>query len=147
MAPQEADQVSQVIVASIRAALPSHYSQAAVDGLVAGNSPAEVLTHGPKQTDYVYELDGRIVAMLGIKRNEVGHLFVDPAFAGKGIGRTLVDFAAGQFRKAGYTDMIVMASLNAADFYARCGFVAESSGSFPVGDNVPLAFIKMRAKL
>ncbi|MDD4889748.1 MAG: GNAT family N-acetyltransferase [Phycisphaerae bacterium] len=147
MLPAEAEQVSNVIVASIRAGLPSRYAPDVVAGLVAGNDAAAVAGHAPKQLDYVYELAGRIVAMVGLKRNEIGHLFVHPEAGSQGIGRQLVNFAADEFRKAGYSDMIVLSSQNAVGFYQRFGFVAEGSGSFTVGDNLPLVYVKMRAKL
>jgi len=153
MNQDEADPVGRVIIAAIRAALPSRYPADVVAGLVAGNGPEAVAGHAPKQVDYVYEQDGcpgcpgRIVAMVGLKRNEIGHLFVDPTLSAKGIGRSLVNFAAEQFRQAGYSDMIVLSSLNAVGFYQRCGFVAEGLGRFSVGEGLPLVFVKMRAKL
>jgi ribosomal protein S18 acetylase RimI-like enzyme len=147
MRPDEAGQVSRVIVASVRAALPTHYTPDVVAGLCAGNSEQAVAKHAPKQLDYVLERDGRIVAMIGLKRNEIGHLFVDPDFARQGLGRLLVDFAIEQFRQAGYTEMIVLASQNAVGFYERFGFVVEGTGSFEVGPNLPLVYVKMRAKL
>lgn len=147
MRPDEADEVSRVIVASVRALMTSHYSPEVIDGLAAGNSPEAVAAHAPKQADYVYEQDGRIAGMLGLKRNEIGHLFIDPAFAGRGIGKALVAFAVEQFRQAGYTDMIVLSSQNAVGFYERYGFVVEGSGSFPVGENLPLVYVKMRARI
>jgi len=147
MQPADVERVSEVIVSAIRADLPSSYPPDVVAGLVAGNSPQAVAAHAPKQADYVCLLAGRIVAMIGLKRNEVGHLFVEPEFAGRGVGRRLVAFAADQFRRAGYPDMIVLSSLNAVGFYARCGFVEEGRGSFEVGAGLPLEYIRMRAPL
>lgn len=147
MLPAEAGQVSEIIVASIRAWLPSKYAPDVVEGLVAGNGPAAVAAHAPKQIDYVYELDGQLVGMLGLKRNEVAHLFVHPDVAARGIGRELMHFAIAEFRKAGHREMIVLSSQNAVGFYQRFGFAVEGTGSFNVGDNLPLVYVKMRAPL
>jgi predicted N-acetyltransferase YhbS len=147
MESADVDRVSEVIVAAVRADLPARYPPDVVAGLAAGNDPRAVAGHAPKQADYVCLHDGRIVAMIGLKRNEIGHLFVEPAAAGRGVGRRLVRFAVEQFRQAGYADMIVLSSLNAVGFYARCGFVEEGRGSFPVGENLPLEFVRMRASL
>jgi GNAT superfamily N-acetyltransferase len=147
MLPEEADRVSDVIVAAVRAAFPACYSPQVVEGVVAGNSPDAVRGHAGSQVDCVCLLDGRIAAMIGLKRNEIGHLFVHPEHTGRGIGRHLVEFAFARFRRDGYREAIVHASLNAEGFYRRCGFVAEGEGSFEVAPGVPLTYTRMRAVL
>ncbi|MCG3181751.1 MAG: hypothetical protein BIFFINMI_04151 [Phycisphaerae bacterium] len=147
MTPADADTVSALTVASIRARLADCYAPDVVDGLADGNSPAAVLARQSKQTDYVGLIDGRVVGMIGLKRNEIGHLFVHPDHDRRGIGRSLVAFAMACFRQAGHREMIVMSSLNAVDFYARFGFVSERRGSFPLGNGCPLEYVFMRAPL
>ena len=147
MRPSEAEEVSELIVAGIRQDLPGYYPPEVVEGLAAGNAPEVVRSHGPKQTDYVYVEDGRIIGMVGVKRNEIGHLYVAADCGRRGIGRKLVAFAAGLFLQAGYEDMFVYASLYAVGFYERCGFVAEGTGSFEVGDGAQLDYVKLRAPL
>jgi GNAT superfamily N-acetyltransferase len=147
MMPGEAGEVSRIVATAVRADLPAAYAPDVVEALAASNGPEAIARHPPKQTDYVYERSGRLAAMLGLKKNEIGHLFVHPDFARQGIGRRLVAFAADTFRRAGFPDMIVLASLNAAAFYARCGFVEESRGSFDVAPGLPLPYVKMRVRL
>ena len=147
MRVEEVAEVSRVIVAAIRSCFTPCYPPEVVEAAVRGNSPEAVLARRIKQADYVLVDDGRIVAMTGLKRNEIGHLFVDPDFAGKGLGRELVAFAGREFRAAGHGEMIVYASLNASGFYERCGFQAVGRGSFPVGDGLELEYISMRTPL
>ncbi len=144
---KEANAVSRMIIESIRADLHVWYPPEVVEGLVAGNAPEVVRRHGPKQKDYVYLDNDRIIGMVGVKNNEIGHLYVAPSHARRGIGRRLVEFAAELFRQAGCEDMIVLASMYAAPFYERCGFVQTSTGSFNVGDGHPLEYVRMRAPL
>ena len=147
MDESEVDAVSEMIIASIRADLPACYAPEVVEGLVAGNAPEVVRSHGPKQKDYVYIEDGQIVGMVGVKRNEIGHLYVLPEWSRRGIGRILVEFAAELFRQGGYEDMMVMGSPYAAEFYEHCGFVREGEGSFKVGEGHDLDYIRLRAPL
>ncbi len=147
MLPSEAEAVSELIVTAVRKDLPGWYDPEVVEGLAAGNSPDAVRSHGPKQTDYVYLVDGRIVGMVGVKRNEIGHLYVAVECARRGIGRKLVAFAADLFGQAGWEDMFVYASLYAVGFYERCGFAAEGRGSFPVGGGAELEYVQLRRSL
>ena len=147
MRSEEAEEISRLIVASVREGLSTRYSPEVVEGLARGNGVEAVRNHGPKQTDYGLHSGDRIVAMIGLKRNEVGHLYVHPAHYRKGLGRTLVEFATKKFREAGYKDMMVMASLNAVDFYKRCGFTEQSHGSFKVGAGLDLEYVRMTCSI
>ena len=47
----------------------------------------------PMAKTRVYETEGRVVGFLALVGNEVGAIFVDPSFQGRGIGRALMDRA------------------------------------------------------
>jgi putative acetyltransferase len=49
----------------------------------------------PTADTWVWEADGRVVGFISLIGNEVGALFVDPAFHRSGIGRALVAQARG----------------------------------------------------
>mgnify|MGYP006311409629 CR=1 FL=1 len=141
------ESASGLIVASIEVSMPGYYPPGVIAALQKGNSPANVAARQSKQDDFLATLGGQPVGVLGIKRNEIGHLFVAHDAAGRGVGRYLIDFAASRFTAAGHRDMVVMSSLNAVGFYARCDCVVEREGSFTVGGGLPLRYGWMRAPL
>jgi len=143
MRVDEAEEVSRLLVASIRHGLNGYYAPQVIEALALANDTVAVLKHAPKQTDYVARLDGRMIGMIGLKRNEIGHLYVLPEEQGRGAGRALVDFARRTFLAAGHREMFVLAALNAVGFYGRCGFVEHSRGSFNLANGLPLEFVKM----
>jgi len=147
MRDEEAEQASTVIRAAVRTHLPAAYSPEVVDALATVNSGEFLLSLAPKQTNYVLADGGVVLAMMGLKNNEIGHLFVHPDHAGRGLGRRLIEFAAATFRAAGFADMFVHASRNAVGFYQRCGFTIDGEGSFDVAPGLPLQYVHLRASL
>ena len=145
MCESQAEAASALVRAAIRAGFAGHYSAEVVEATAAANTAEFLRGLAPQQTNYVLVEDGAVVGMIGLKKNEVGHLFVHPDHHGRGHGRRLVAFAAEAFRAAGHADMVVFSSLNAEGFYAKCGFVREGEGSFDVGPDLLLAYVRMRA--
>ena len=68
----------------------------------------------------VYEIDGRVVGFVALIGNEVGAIFVDPDYQGRGIGRALMDAA---LESCPYLELDVFeANSIGRRFYAAYGF-------------------------
>ena len=52
---------------------------------------------------------------------ELGYLFVEPTFIGKGYGRKLMAHAQQEARHLGYDEMIIQGDPNAEQFYRAAG--------------------------
>ena len=74
----------------------------------------------PNAETWVWEADGRVVGFIALLGNEVGAIFVDPAYQRKGIGRALMD-SARMVRDQLELEVFKENALGRA-FYARYGF-------------------------
>ncbi|WP_149587120.1 GNAT family N-acetyltransferase [Tabrizicola flagellatus] len=76
----------------------------------------------------VADLDGRPAGVAALRAPDAGgvaelkHLFVDPPCMGRGVGRALLDWAAGRARAEGARALRVLSDPQAAGFYAAQGF-------------------------
>ncbi len=75
----------------------------------------------PNAETWVAEVDGNVVGFLALIGNEIGGLFLQPSFHGKGIGRALVD-KAQEMRGALEVEVFFNNSIGRR-FYASYGFV------------------------
>lgn len=67
---------------------------------------------------------GFAVLVIEGDRAELDALFVEPHLWGRGVGRTLVELAVHEARRAGLT-LRVVAAPGARAFYEKCGFTVE----------------------
>lgn len=74
----------------------------------------------PMAETTVYEMDGRLVGFLALIGNEVGAIFVDPDYQGRGVGRSLMDQARDSRPLLELS--VFEANSSGRDFYERCGF-------------------------
>ena len=76
--------------------------------------------HLPSAETWVFEQEGVVVGFIALVGNEVGAIFVDANFHGKGIGRALMDHAR-DIRD--FLELFVFKDNKVGrDFYKKCGF-------------------------
>ena len=100
-----------------------------------------------KAETWVFEIEDTVAGFIALIGNEVGAIFVHPKLQGRGIGRALMDHAAG-LRDSLYLDVFKDNAVGCR-FYDRYGFrferehVHEQSGHSQIrlvytpNDNVP----------
>jgi putative acetyltransferase len=69
------------------------------------------------------------------------YLFVHPDYAGLGLGRTLVGAAEAAARARRKSAFQVWSSLNAAGFYAACGYRSLRRGRMPVTGRIEFDYV------
>ena len=82
-----------------------------------------VSIHVPNAETWVYELDGIVIGFIALIENEVGAIFLDPKFHGRGIGRALMDHARNQ-RSELELD-VFKENVIGRNFYKKYGFKEE----------------------
>ena len=120
--PDDAEGVSQVILAALYGSNAQDYP-AQVIARVAGNfTPEAVLDLFARRMVLVAVQDRVIVGTAALDANVVRSVFVNPALQGQGIGRLLMVEIERSAREAGVAMLSVPSSLTAEPFYARLGF-------------------------
>ncbi|MBK5413374.1 GNAT family N-acetyltransferase [Pseudomonas sp. TH31] len=94
---------------------------------------------------YLGCIEGAPVAtgMLDLERNEIGAIFVLPGFMGQGIGLKILNYLEGLARDLGLEEVNLDATLNAADFYRRYGFVGDAPAIYHSPSGLQLACVPM----
>lgn len=88
---------------------------------------------------FVVELDGVVAGWCQIRMNdtpvELEHLWVDPDFMRRGVGRALITAACGPLRSHKVRMLVIDADPNAEAFYLHCGAVSAGQIAAPIPGN------------
>ncbi len=84
---------------------------------------------------------------INVKKKLLEALFVDPKYAGKGVGKKMLDYLVERATASGIKSLRVNSSLNAANFYLRNGFIELEKSEFITKSGVVLKSIVMEHEL
>lgn len=88
---------------------------------------------------FVAEIDGEIAGWCQIamhtKPIELEHMWVDPDFTHRGVGRTLITRVCEHLRSHNVRLLAIDADPNAEPFYLRCGAVRVGEIAAPIPEN------------
>lgn len=164
--PADVGALEELIPLSVRALQAEHYSpaqMAAALGPVFGVDRA-LIADG---TYFVAEAAGAIIGCGGWSRRQaqfggdrsrrgedglldpardaarVRAFFVHPAWARRGVGSAILRASETAIRAAGFTRIIMVATLAGEPLYARHGYVAEERYEVPLRDGLVLPVVRM----
>lgn len=136
---KSADQAAiwQVRAASIRGLCKSHYAENQTESWARVPVPDDFAAVIRDREFVVAESDGSIVGFGFLSQNmgDLDALFVDPRFAGRGIGTAILTSLEAIARCAGLQRVSLSSSLNARGFYEAAGYrvVCETTWCHPAG--------------
>lgn len=138
------DAIARVHAASVRSMCAASYRRDELERWIhTGPGLYERLL--ASSTVYVATLSQEVVgfAAVSIARREVRALYIDPAFAGRGLGARLLRRLELVARALGLRELRLAATLNAIRFYERCGWTRDPRA--PAGSKVRC--VPMRKRL
>ena len=99
---------------------------------------------------FVAEVAGEVAGFYTLERLdahqvELGHLFVEPAAIGRGVGRGLIEHAKREARRLGYSTMVIQGDPHAERFYSAAGgrLVAHKQSLSIPGRMLPLFHVDL----
>jgi ribosomal protein S18 acetylase RimI-like enzyme len=87
-------------------------------------------------TVWVAEMDGRPVAFMAMHDDFIDHLYVDPDYQNRGIGKALLEHARRLSPEHVWLYTLQI-NVKARAFYEKNGFIAEKLGISPPPENEP----------
>lgn len=155
--------IRRLMEESIRALSPGFYDEVQTAAAVRyiGVPDEQLIDDG---TFFVVEEEGRLVAcggwsaraklFTGTAEQEsasgfsavarIRAMFVDPAFARRGLGRRILEAAESAAADAGFTAFELMATLPGVPLYEACGYAATEEAVLELPDGVRLGAKVMR---
>jgi ribosomal protein S18 acetylase RimI-like enzyme len=123
---EDSEAICNLHVASIERLCSTHYSASQIVSWAGFMKPE---LYAPVILDpdrcFVVAEEARVVVGFGqLNRSaaEIEAIYVHPAHARMGIGRSLMRFLEQEAQKAGLRALRLTATLNAVEFYQRCGY-------------------------
>lgn len=123
-ATQDTCDISQMIIAALRATNAKDYSPAIIAQIEQSFAPSAVAALINQRTVFVASIDGHIVGTASLDGHVVRTVFVRPDMHGQGVGRSLMDTIVRVAQDQSIETLLVPSSVTAERFYKKLGFSA-----------------------
>jgi len=118
----DAEAISQVIVAALRESNGQDYPASVIESVVANFAPERVVELLQQRLVFVALLEEEIVGTGALDGSTVRSLFIAPQQQRKGIGQALMTRIEKTAVERGIEALLIPSSLTAESFYARLGY-------------------------
>lgn len=118
----DAATLSSMIKRTIRASNSKDYDQQSIDLLCAIFEPDQVVERIRDELIFLCFLGASLVGTVGLKRDYLRSLFVEPNYQKQGIGKVLVEHIEELAQENAISEIMLHSSLTAQDFYTALGY-------------------------
>ena len=128
----DAARVAEIIQRCLREVNARDYPAEIIEAMCAHYTAERMIALSRQREIFVAEREGAVVGTVSRAGNQVFTMFVDPAQAGRGVGRALMFHLEALAAGEGHEYLETGASITAHDFYRRLGYadVRESQTEF-----------------
>lgn len=118
----DAAMLSRLIVRTIRTSNSKDYDQQSIDLLCAIFGQGQVVEKIRDELIFLCFSGSDLAGTVGLKREYLRSLFVDPTYQQQGIGKALVEFIEEIAQENDISEIMLHSSLTAQDFYTALGY-------------------------
>jgi putative acetyltransferase len=147
--PEDAEQICQVHILSVRELCKSDYTPEQIEAWVGKLKP-EGHRQAIEQIDksiFVAEVDGRIAGFSELFKNEVNAVYVHPSYSRQGVGKLLLNVVEQEAIAQYIKKLQLSASTNAKLFYQACGYQAIEYSSHVLRSGLKIPCVRMEKNL
>ncbi|GAA3381627.1 GNAT family N-acetyltransferase [Cryptosporangium minutisporangium] len=152
--PEDAAELYALSLRAIRGSAAEHYDAAQLDAWVGARSIEQhqlLIEHTHTLLAVVDDAPAGFASLAlepwsKLERGEVDQLFVDPAFGGRGVARTLLAAVDAAAAEHGLDRLVTHASWRAAPVFERYGYAREEVETVHLDGQV-LTRVRMRRRL
>lgn len=155
--PEDALAILEAHRAAIRgSSAETAYSREVIEGWAPLHIPPErvegftrVIEQGEEVVLVAEDQAGQVMAFGSIvpRNSELRAVYVNSAYARKGIGRAILEQLEELAREAGMTELRMDASINAQAFYEASGFISLERAEHVAQSGLRMACIRMKKSL
>ena len=120
--PDDAQEISRVIVSALRETSARDYSEEVIARVEQSFSPVAVSDLLARRLVFVAICDDTVIGTASLDGRVVRTVFIEPGWQGRGIGRALMAEVECMAIERGVTILAVPSSVTAEPFYAKLGF-------------------------
>jgi N-acetylglutamate synthase-like GNAT family acetyltransferase len=144
--PEDAEQLSQLIIQNLQQINIKDYPPEAIDKLAQFYTPARVIEDARHQLTIVGLVDDELVGTVSLDHERVRSVFVDVGKHRSGIGKELMAVIETYAKKQGLRKIFLLSGLSAYEFYKKLGYEIVKRFENDL-DGIPLPVIQMEKEL
>lgn len=118
------------------------YSEKGLKDLIDNSSFSSVILDLADYEIFMLVEEKNVIGTVSLGKNQIGELYVDPDYAGRGIGKKLLNFIEKYAKSKEFSDVYVFSTLSSESFYKKNGYRAVSI-ALSYSTKSCLQFVKM----